>query len=215
MHVKFAPRRSESWAIGFAGFVLLSMLVSAVGCRTPSPGASTAAPPRDGSTPALERLGIGRPVTASEISDWDLDVRPDGVGLPDGEGSVDAGRSLYAIQCQHCHGVAGVGGPFDPLAGRIEGDAFPFATDPAAVRTIGSYWPYATTLFDYVRRAMPLERPGSLSDEQVYALTAYLLHLNGLVEADASLDREKLPKIVMPARDRFVRDDRTGGGGIR
>jgi cytochrome c len=140
---------------------------------------------------------------------------PDGTGLPSGTGSVDAGRAIYAIQCQHCHGVEGQGKPFDQLVGRIDGDRFPFAQDPAAPRTIGSYWPYATTLFDYVRRAMPLEHPGSLGDAEVYSLTAYLLHLNGLLDSDAQLDRESLPQIVMPARDRFVPDDRVGGEDIR
>lgn len=215
MHVKPERWRDKSWQISFVGSALLGVFMIALGCGNPSRGASAAASPLDGDSPALERFGIGRPVTASEIAAWDLDVGPDGIGLPQGEGSVDAGRSLYAIQCQHCHGVDGAGGPFDPLAGRIDGDAFPFATDPTVVRTIGSYWPYATTVFDYVRRAMPLERPGSLSNEQVYALTAYLLHLNGLVEADQRLDRESLRAIVMPARDRFVSDDRTGGGEIR
>lgn len=161
------------------------------------------------------RFGIGRTPSAIEIEEWDIDVMPDGEGLPVGKGSVDAGRALYAQQCQHCHGEDGRGGPFDVLVGRLPGDVFPFAEDPSVPRTIGSYWPYATTLFDYTRRAMPADRPGSLGDDEVYSLTAYLLYMNGLVEADAELDRESLPGVVMPVRDRFVPDDRRGGRELR
>ena len=140
---------------------------------------------------------------------------PDGEGLPAGRGSVEAGRRLYAKRCQHCHGSEGAGRPFDRLAGRQPGDDFPFAENPGAPRTIGSYWPFATTLFDYTRRAMPSDRPGSLSDQEVYDVTAYLLFLNGLLEEPAVLDRSTLVGIVMPARDRFFRDDRRGGMEVR
>ena len=164
---------------------------------------------------APSRFEIGRPATHVDIARVDIDVMPDGTGLPPGRGTAAEGRAVYEAKCQHCHGEKGAGGPFDRLVGRIEGDGFPFATDPQAPRTIGSYWPYATTLFDYTRRAMPLERPGSLSEDEVYALTAYLLHLNGLWTEDGPLDRKTLPEIVMPARDRFVPDDRRGGGEVR
>ena len=100
-------------------------------------------------------------------------------------------------------------------SGRIQDDAFPFGESPRTPRSIGSYWPYATTVFDYTRRAMPLERPGSLSDDEVYALTAYLLFLNELWPEDAALDRASLPRVEMPSRDRFVPDDRRGGREIR
>ncbi len=163
----------------------------------------------------IERFDLGRDARRDEIVAWDIDVLPDGEGLPPGSGTVEAGRSLYVEQCQRCHGADGQGGPFDVLAGRLPDDAFPFALDPRAQHTIGSYWPWATTIFDYTRRAMPQDRPGSLDDDEVYSLTAYLLHLNDLLEADASLDRESLPLIVMPARDRFVPDDRRGGKEIR
>lgn len=161
------------------------------------------------------RYGVGRTPTPEEIAAWDIDVRPDGRGLPAGSGSAAAGRAIYSDKCQSCHGVDGRGGPFDQLAGRLEGDAFPFAEDPAAPRTIGSYWPWATTLFDYIRRAMPSDRPGSLGDDEVYALTAYLLALNGLLDESATLDRVTLPAIEMPARDRFEPDSRVGGAEIR
>jgi len=201
-------RFSVLLTIAFASFAAFASFVT-MGC------AADEDPNRQGSLLVPERFELGRPATVHDIAAWDLDVMPDGEGLPLGEGSVDAGRVLYGARCQHCHGADGLGGPFDRLAGRIEGDAFPFATDPKAARTIGSYWPFATTLFDYTRRAMPLERPGSLRDDEVYALTAYLLYLNGLVEADAVLDRTSLPNVLMPARGRFVRDDRVGGGEIR
>jgi len=162
-----------------------------------------------------ERFDLGRDPAGDEIAAWDVDIMPDGEGLPAGSGTVEAGRSLYVDQCQRCHGVGGRGGPFDVLVGRLPDDRFPFALDPSAPRTIGSYWPWATTLFDYTRRAMPQDRPGSLGDAEVYSLTAYLLHLNGLLEADASIDRDSLPLIVMPARDRFMGDDRRGGEEIR
>jgi len=161
------------------------------------------------------RFGLGREPRSDEVAAWDIDVMPDGEGLPPGSGTVDAGRALYVEQCQRCHGVDGRGGPFDVLVGRLPAGSFPFALDPTVPRTIGSYWPWATTLFDYTRRAMPLDRPGSLEDDEVYSLTAYLLHRNGLLDANASLDRDSLPLIVMPARDRFIQDDRRGGEEVR
>lgn len=166
----------------------------------------------------IDRLGhyaLGRPVTAEEIARWDVDVMPDGEGLPEGSGTVEAGRLLYFERCQGCHGAMGRNGPFDVLAGRLPDDEFPFALDRSVRRTIGNYWPWATTLFDYTRRAMPLDRPGSLEDDEVYALTAYLLHLNDLLEEGSTLDRHNLASIVMPARDRFTADDRRGGPEIR
>jgi cytochrome c len=166
-------------------------------------------------TPSDTRYAIGRSPTAAEITAWDIDIMPDGAGLPDGSGNVTDGRALYATQCQRCHGAEGGGGPFDQLAGRLPGDDFPFALDPRAKHTIGNYWPYATTIFDYTRRAMPLDRPGSLTDDEVYSLTAYLLYLNELLDEGDTLNRETLPLIVMPARDRFIPDDRRGGPEIR
>jgi mono/diheme cytochrome c family protein len=202
----------RSWRL-----IQLASLAFLVGCAAIGAGCRGITSPEAEASPARDaaRFQLGRPVTAAEIAAWDLDVMPNGEGLPDGGGNVASGETLYIAQCQHCHGAKGKGKPFDQLAGRIAGDAFPFASDPRAPKTIGSYWPYATTLFDYVRRAMPLERPGSLSDEDVYSLTAYLLHLNDLIDAETRLDRENLPKVVMPSRDRFVLDDRSGGGEIR
>lgn len=188
--------------------VALLLTTTALACAALRGNESTRAP-----EPA--RFELGRPATAAHIARVDLDVRPDGEGLPDGGGTPEEGRAIYEARCGHCHGEDGRGRPFDRLAGRTDGDTFPFGEDPRTPRTIGSYWPFATTVFDYTRRAMPLERPGSLTDDEVYALTAYLLFLNELWPADARLDRASLPRVLMPARDRFVRDDRRGGREVR
>jgi cytochrome c len=162
-------------------------------------------------TPAAKApatLGIGRPATPAEIAALDIDVGPDGIGLPPGRGTSADGAPIYAARCASCHGKTGKEGPNDVLVGRLPGDAFPFAKDPRAPKTIGSYWPYATTVFDYIRRAMPPDRPGSLRDDDVYGLVAYLLSLNELIAPDAVVDAASLPKVKMPARDRFVPDSR-------
>lgn len=163
----------------------------------------------------LSSFGFGQPATDEQIRAWDTDVRPDGQGLPAGRGTVAQGASIYAAKCAACHGEHGREGPFDTLVGRVPRDAFAFGRDPSLKRTIGSYWPYATTLFDYTRRAMPWMSPGSLDDDEVYALVAYLLFLNEIVPEDAVMDADSLPRVVMPARDRFVRDNRRGGHEIR
>jgi len=153
-------------------------------------------------------FGIGRPATAAEIAALDIDVGPDGVGLPPGRGTAADGAPIYGARCAACHGKTGKEGPNDVLVGRIPGDAFPFAKDPRAPKTIGSYWPYATTVFDYIRRAMPPDRPGSLHDDEVYALVAFLLAQNELIPPDAVIDAASLPKVRMPAHDHFVPDTR-------
>ncbi len=162
-----------------------------------------------------ERFGLGAPASAEEIAAWDIDVMPNGEGLPDGGGTAVEGKPIYRARCASCHGAEGHGGPFDQLVGRLNGDSFPFGNDPSAPKTIGNYWPWATTIFDYTRRAMPLDSPGSLSDDEVYAVTAYLLFMNGLFREDRVLDRNSLPGIVMPARGRFYEDDRRGGAEVR
>lgn len=152
-------------------------------------------------------FGFGRTATPAEIAALDIDVRPDGAGLPPGRGTVAEGATVYAAACAVCHGPTGREGPYDRLVG---GDST--WTGPL---TIGNYWPYATTLYDYVRRAMPQTAPGSLAPDDVYALVAFLLHANGLVGEDAVLTAETLPRVVMPARGRFVPDDRRGGPEVR
>jgi cytochrome c len=144
--------------------------------------------------------GVGRPASPADIAGWDIDVRADGAGLPPGQGSVDQGRSLYASACAGCHGAKGEGGPMDALAG---GKGSLATAKP--VRTVGSYWPYATTLFDYIRRAMPYDAPQSLKPDQVYALCAYVLFLNEIVPPDTFLDAATLPRVRMPNREGFIR----------
>ncbi|WP_437917906.1 c-type cytochrome [Sphingobacterium sp. LRF_L2] len=149
-------------------------------------------------------FGIGKRADKNFIAKWDIDVRPDGKGLPNGEGKVSRGALLYQRKCAHCHGANGYEGPEDKLV-----------TDSTGQNTIGNYWPYATTVFDYVRRAMPFDAPGSLSDEEVYDITAYLLYLNGITKADDPINEKTLPEVEMPAKKRYVLDDRRGGNEIR
>ena len=163
----------------------------------------------------LPEFGFGEAASPDRIAAWDIDIGPDGEGLPAGRGSVERGETLYRIQCVQCHGAAGEGADFEALAGRVPGDRFPFAEDRRWPITVGSYWPYATTLFDYIRRAMPQAAPGTLPPDDVYALTAFILQLNGILEPGDSLDAASLPRIKMPSRDRFVRDDRRGGPEVR
>ena len=161
------------------------------------------------------RLGIGRPATPDEIRVLDIDVNPSGVGLPDGRGTVAEGAATYAAKCASCHGPNGENGKFDRLVGRDSGEGFAFAKDAKLVKTIGNYWPYATTLFDYTIRSMPFTQPGTLSANEVYGLVAYLLSLNKIVPDTAVMDKTTLPKVVMPARDRFVIDNRAGGPKVK
>lgn len=146
---------------------------------------------------------VGRPATSAEIALWNLDVAPDGKNLPAGSGSVSQGREVYMAQCAACHGAAGEGGAGD----RLSGGGGTLAT-PKPVRTVGSYWPYATTLFDYIRRAMPLHAPQSLTASDVYAVSGFVLFLNGVVPEDATMDARTLPAVKMPNRDGFVSDPR-------
>jgi cytochrome c len=147
--------------------------------------------------------GIGRAPDAARLAAWDLDVSPDGSGLPAGQAIAADGEALYAATCAACHGLRGEGGVNDVLAHDPQDAGF--VRIRATPKAIGNYWPYATTLFDYIRRAMPHTAPGSLTDQQVYALTAYLLHLNGLISAAEVIDARTLPAIEMPARSRVRR----------
>lgn len=152
---------------------------------------------------AADPLGIGRPASHETIAAWDIDVRPDGQGLPPGHGSVRDGAALFAARCAGCHGARGEGAAAEPLAG---GRGSLASAKP--LRTVGSFWPYATTLFDYVRRAMPFDAPQSLTPDETYAVSAYVLHLNGLLPEEASLDAASLPRVAMPNRDGFTADPR-------
>ena len=148
---------------------------------------------------AGEPYGFGRPATPQEIAGWDIDISPDGAGLPPGHGDVAKGQSIFAEKCASCHGPHGEGKPMDQLVGGIG-----TLSDKKPRKTVGSFWPYATTLFDFVRRAMPLNAPQSLTPDEVYAVSAYILFLNGIVPQDATLDAGTLAKVKMPNRDGFV-----------
>lgn len=170
-----------------------------------------------------ERFGFGEPAPRELIAALDIDVRPDGTGLPPGRGTARDGAPLYAKQCAACHGAKGEGGAADPLVGAEPKGVPPFGpayeqwrgSRPDVPFTIGNYWPYASTVFDYVRRAMPPTAPGSLTAEETYALVAWLLAQNGIIAEDAVMSAETLPKVVMPARRMFVPDDRKGGKVVR
>ena len=161
------------------------------------------------------RLGIRRAATPDEISVLDIDVMPDGRGLPAGRGTAAEGATVYAAKCQSCHGKDGVGAVADKLVDRNSGPNWNFATDPKLVKTVGNYWPYATTLFDYTQRAMPFTQPGTLTPNETYGLVAYILALNKIVPEDAVMDQASLPKVVMPSKDRFVMDNRKGGPVVK
>lgn len=164
---------------------------------------------------APKSYGIGRAATADEIKKLDIDVMPDGRGLPAGRGTVAEGQVIYTAKCQSCHGASGAGATAERLVGRDSGPNWNFATDPKLVKTVGNYWPYATTLYDYTYRAMPFTQPGTLTPNETYALTAYILALNKIVPEDAVMDQTALPKVVMPSRDKFVMDNRKGGKVVK
>jgi S-disulfanyl-L-cysteine oxidoreductase SoxD len=149
---------------------------------------------------AADSPHLGQPFTPADMAAWDISIGPDGAGLPPGSGTAQQGAAVYNEKCAACHGEKGAGRPNDQLVGghgTLAGDRVP-------VKTVGSYWPYATTLFDYVRRAMPWPEPKSLSDDEVYAVSAYLLHLNGIIAEGAVINAETLPKVQMPNRDGFI-----------
>jgi cytochrome c len=147
---------------------------------------------------AQEGPGLGVPATPEQVAGWDISVGPDGAGLPPGSGTATAGKAVYEAKCLACHGAEGAGQPNDRLVGG-EGTL----REAAPIRTIGSYWPYATTVFDYIRRAMPYVSPHTLTADETYAVTAYLLALNGVIGEGDVMDAATLPKVVMPNRDGF------------
>ena len=155
-------------------------------------------------------FGFGRPAGPVRIAAGDIDVRPDGKGLPPGSGTVAEGAAVYTQKCAACHGATGTEGPNDRLVGRVSNDGFPFGESLKTWdnKTIGGYWPFATTLYDYIYRAMPQNAPGSLTPNEVYALTAFLLHRNEIISEDGVMSAETLPRVEMPASDRFISDDR-------
>ncbi len=143
--------------------------------------------------------GLGVAISEEDLAPWDISIEPDGSGLPAGSGTVVQGETIYKVQCIACHGEEGAGQPHDRLVG-----GHGTLDQLQQVRTIGSFWPHASTVYDYIRRAMPFNTPQTLSDDEVYALTAYLLFLNGIIEEDAVLDAQALVEIEMPNKDGFI-----------
>jgi cytochrome c len=143
---------------------------------------------------------FGQPIAPADTAPWDLSIAPDGVGLPPGRGTATQGEAIFAAKCQACHGEKGAGKPNDTLVGGMGS----LAPDQVPLKTVGSFWPYATTLFDYVRRAMPFQESQSLTSDELYAVSAYILNLNGIVGANDVIDAQSLPKVRMPNRDGFI-----------
>jgi S-disulfanyl-L-cysteine oxidoreductase SoxD len=172
---------------------------------------------------APERFGLGQPAAPDAIARLDSDVGPDGKGLPAGSGTPARGADVYARQCAACHGAKGEGGQADALVGPEPSGMAPFGPQyeqwrggrPDVPFTVGNYWPYATTLFDYVRRAMPPTAPGTLSSDELYSVVAWMLAQNRIIPDSAVMTAETLPKVMMPARSRFVPDNRKGGREVR
>ena len=148
---------------------------------------------------AQQGPGLGQPISTEDLSPWDISIQPDGAGLPAGSGTAENGAEIYSVKCIACHGEKGAGQPNDRLVGG-QGTL----TELAQIRTIGSFWPNATTVFDYIRRAMPFQAPQSLTNDEVYALTAYLLALNGIIDEDDEMNARTLARVRMPNRDGFV-----------
>src|SRR6266571_199226 len=149
---------------------------------------------------AADGPNLGRVATPEEIAAWDISIGPDGVGLPPGSGTPKQGEAVYTAKCLVCHGEKGAGKPNDALVG----GRGTLAGDQPPVKTVGSFWPYATTLFDYVRRAMPLNESKSLTNDEVYAVVAYLLQLNGIIGENETINAQILPRVQMPNRDGFM-----------
>jgi cytochrome c len=180
----------------------LSLVAAAfvLGCTT----VTTSSPVRSPET-VKPRAAYGKPISEADIALWNIDIRTsDGKGLPPGRGTVAEGKRVYEEKCMSCHGAEAKGGP---QYGTMVGGIGSFTTDKR-VLTPGSMYPYAPILFDYIRRAMPMDRPQSLTPDEVYAVSAYLLHLNQLIPADAVMDAKTLPAVQMPNRNGFILDDR-------
>ena len=186
-------------------------------CRRETASESEAALPAVGHTRRTpEQLGLGHAPSAQQVAAIDIDANPAGVGLPPGQGTYAEGAAVFAQKCAFCHGPKGEGlGPYPKLVGAEPRQGFPFGRDPKIVKTIGNYWPYSTTVYDYVHRAMPFNAPGSLTPNETYALVAWLLAENEVIPRDAIMNAQTLPKVQMPARSHFVLDDRRGGQPFR
>jgi cytochrome c len=147
---------------------------------------------------AAEGPNLGKPIAEADVAPWDISIMPNGIGLPPGSGTPAQGAAIYAQKCAACHGDNGKGGISFPMAGG------PPRASLDGGKTIANYWPYATTVFDFIRRAMPYQQPNSLGNDEVYALTAYILALNKLIGENDVINAETLPKVPMPNRENFI-----------
>jgi S-disulfanyl-L-cysteine oxidoreductase SoxD len=153
-----------------------------------------------GAAAAQQSPNLGKAISPEDLATWDISIGPDGAGLPPGSGTPQQGEAVFTMKCQACHNAKGAGQPNDRLVGgqgSLPGDKPP-------IKTVGSYWPYATTLFDYIRRAMPFPQSKSLTNDEVYAVAAYILNLNGVIGENETLDAKTLPQVKMPNRDGFI-----------
>jgi S-disulfanyl-L-cysteine oxidoreductase SoxD len=149
---------------------------------------------------AAQSPNLGKSISPEDLATWDISIGPDGAGLPPGSGTPKQGEEVFTMKCRACHNAKGAGQPND----RLVGGQGTIAGDKPAVKTVGSYWPYATTLFDYIRRAMPLPQSKSLTSDEVYAVAAYILNLNGVIGETDTLDAKSLPQVKMPNREGFT-----------
>ena len=189
--------RSPSWVLALAAAIV------AAGCATQQAEMQAAPSPR---------VKFGKPISNADIAAWDIDIRTtDGKGLPAGRGSVAEGKVVYEAKCLSCHGADGKGGP---VFGTMVGGIGSFKTT-TRVLTPGSMYPYAPILFDYIRRAMPMDHPQSLTTNEVYAVSAYLLNLNGIIPDNAIMDQNTLARVQMPNRNGFIVDDRPDTKAVR
>lgn len=174
--------------------MVLGMLACHTSPRSPVPGWP-------------EHFGFGKTATTRQIDSVNISIAPDGKGLPAGSGNAAAGEVIYLAKCAACHGETGA----EPTPNRLVATL----ADTVRTKTIGNYWPYATTVFDYIRRAMPFNAPGSLTNEEVYSVTAFLLYRNEIISDTLQLNAVNLPLIRMPARKYYVNDDRRGGNEVK
>jgi len=143
---------------------------------------------------------LGKPISPEDLASWDISIGPDGAGLPPGSGTAKQGEAVFTAKCQACHGEKGAGRPND----RLVGGQGSLAGDKPPIKTVGSFWPYATTMFDYVRRAMPYNESKTLSADEIYAVVAYVLNLNGVIGDTDVINAQTLPHVKMPNRDGFI-----------
>ena len=192
--------------LAVAGVALTILAGQGAPTKQTQPQSKQAQPaPQAAPSPIAKKLGIGREATPAEVAAWDIDVRPDGQGLPPGKGTAAKGEEIFQTQCASCHGEFGEGKDRWPVLSGGHGTLKADRPD----KTIGSYWPAASTLFDYTRRAMPFGNAQSLSNDELYALTAYILHMNEVIKDDKfELNRENFTTIKLPNQDGFYDDDR-------